>query len=267
MISYAPVGGSVGPHIDAYDVFLLQLHGRRKWMINTKHSNKFLDDTDLKILSNFEAEDEWILEPGDILYLPPNMAHHGVAIEPCMTCSIGFRAPSARSMVSEFGEYLASKLSHDHHYSDKEIQNQDHPAEISQSALTKIKDILSHSFVADNNVMERWFGEYITDTRSSANETSDQDIIVNYEQLEAILEKNETLLHGPASRFAFIRDNKNAILFVDGLSYNTSIKFSEKICEHHNLSCSLMLEVVDTDQDKKALVDIFNRGGLSLSHV
>ena len=92
MLSYASDGGGVGPHVDSYDVFLLQAQGRRRWRIGRVRSPEFAPDTPLKILANFEPEDEWLLEPGDMLYLPPGWAHDGIAEGECTTCSIGFRA-------------------------------------------------------------------------------------------------------------------------------------------------------------------------------
>ncbi len=94
MISYATDGGGVGPHFDSYDVFLLQVHGRRRWRIGRMTDSTLLPDLPLKILANFEPEDEYLLEPGDMLYLPPRWAHDGIAEGECMTCSIGFRAPA-----------------------------------------------------------------------------------------------------------------------------------------------------------------------------
>ncbi len=93
MISYASDGGGVGPHFDSYDVFLLQVEGRRRWQIGRLTDPELLPDLPLKVLSRFEPEEEYLLEPGDMLYLPPRWAHDGVAVGECMTCSIGFRAP------------------------------------------------------------------------------------------------------------------------------------------------------------------------------
>jgi 50S ribosomal protein L16 3-hydroxylase len=93
MLSWASDGGGVGPHVDSYDVFLLQVQGRRRWRIGRAHDAALRDDVPLKMLRGFEAESEWLLEPGDMHYLPPNWAHDGVAEGECMTCSIGFRAP------------------------------------------------------------------------------------------------------------------------------------------------------------------------------
>jgi 50S ribosomal protein L16 3-hydroxylase len=92
MISYASDGGGVGPHLDSYDVFLIQVHGRRRWRVGRVADDSFVDGVPLKILRHFEPEHEWVLEPGDLLYLPPRWGHDGVAVGECMTCSVGFRA-------------------------------------------------------------------------------------------------------------------------------------------------------------------------------
>ena len=99
MISYASDGGGVGPHFDSYDVFLLQVHGTRRWRIGRMTDASLQPDVPLKILANFEPEMDYLLGPGDMLYLPPRWAHDGVAAGECMTCSIGFRS-SARSEVA-----------------------------------------------------------------------------------------------------------------------------------------------------------------------
>jgi 50S ribosomal protein L16 3-hydroxylase len=106
MMSYATDGGGVGPHFDSYDVFLLQVHGKRRWRIGRMSDPALVPDVPLKILANFVAEEEWVLEPGDMLYLPPRWAHDGVAEGECMTCSIGFRAPAR----DEIGREVLQRL-------------------------------------------------------------------------------------------------------------------------------------------------------------
>jgi len=101
MISYASDGGGVGPHFDSYDVFLLQVHGRRRWRIGRMADATLQPDVPLKILARFEPEMEWLLEPGDMLYLPPRWAHDGVAVGECMTCSIGFRSAARAEVARE----------------------------------------------------------------------------------------------------------------------------------------------------------------------
>ncbi|MFT3720231.1 JmjC domain-containing protein [Pseudorhodoferax sp.] len=107
MISYASDGGGVGPHFDSYDVFLLQAHGRRRWRIGRQRDLRLQEDVPLRILADFAPEQEYVLEPGDMLYLPPRYAHDGVALGECMTYSIGFRAPADGGIARELLQRLA----------------------------------------------------------------------------------------------------------------------------------------------------------------
>ncbi|WP_046111756.1 JmjC domain-containing protein [Aquincola tertiaricarbonis] len=118
MISYATEGGGVGPHLDSYDVFLLQVQGRRRWRIGPVADRTLVDGVPLKILANFQPQQEWLLEPGDMLYLPPMWGHDGVAEGgECMTCSIGFRAPSrgelARDLLQRLADIAADAMDDD----------------------------------------------------------------------------------------------------------------------------------------------------------
>ena len=110
MISFATAGGGVGPHLDSYDVFLLQVQGRRRWRIGPVPDRSLIDGLPVKILQHFEPTDEWVLEPGDMLYLPPGWGHDGVALDECMTCSIGFRASSATELAQQLLPRLAEDL-------------------------------------------------------------------------------------------------------------------------------------------------------------
>ena len=110
MLSYASDGGGVGPHLDSYDVFLLQVHGRRRWQVGRPADAAFVEGLPLKILRRFEPEHDWLLEPGDLLYLPPRWAHDGVAEGECMTASVGFRAPGPAELGRELLTRLAEGL-------------------------------------------------------------------------------------------------------------------------------------------------------------
>lgn len=113
MVSYASDGGGVGPHVDSYDVFLLQAHGRRRWRISRQRDLDLVPGLPLKILASFRPTQEWVLEPGDLLYLPPGVAHEGSAVGPdCVTCSVGFRAPAYRDLTDPWLDALA-ETAHD----------------------------------------------------------------------------------------------------------------------------------------------------------
>lgn len=116
MVSWASAGGGVGPHLDSYDVFLLQVHGRRRWRVapvQRAADTAWVPGAPLKILQRFEPSEDWVLEPGDMLYLPPRWAHDGTALGECMTCSIGFRAPAARPLAAELLLRLADAAQDD----------------------------------------------------------------------------------------------------------------------------------------------------------
>ena len=110
MLSYASDGGGVGPHLDSYDVFLIQVQGRRRWRIGRARDRALVDGLPLKILRRFEPEHDWLLEPGDMLYLPPFWAHDGVAVGECMTASVGFRAPGPAEVARELLARLAEDV-------------------------------------------------------------------------------------------------------------------------------------------------------------
>ncbi len=130
MASYAVPGGSVGPHVDSYDVFLLQGHGRRRWQISAQKDPAFVPGLDLKILERFVPAEEWVLEAGDMLYLPPGVAHHGVAESECLTWSIGFRAPTDAELVRGFLDHLHDRLDPAGQYQDPGEAPARHPGEI-----------------------------------------------------------------------------------------------------------------------------------------
>lgn len=165
MVSYAPIGGSVGAHVDAYDVFLLQGSGKRRWKINTKADLTLIENTPLAILKHFEAEHEWLLEPGDMLYLPPNVAHHGIAEDDtCMTYSIGFRSPKTQELTYAFLEYLQDTIKLSGLYEDPDLTLQIHPAEISTTMIKKVEAILQKTSWNADSVAD-FLGRYMSEPK------------------------------------------------------------------------------------------------------
>jgi 50S ribosomal protein L16 3-hydroxylase len=143
MVSFATDGGGVGPHFDSYDVFLLQAQGRRRWRIGAQQDLSLVEGLPLKILANFEPEEEFVLEPGDMLYLPPHYAHDGVAEGECMTYSIGFRSPSFQELGEAFLQFMADSIDLPGRYADPDLQPARNPAEIPKDMLTSITEELN----------------------------------------------------------------------------------------------------------------------------
>ncbi len=164
MVSFSPKGGGIGPHVDSYDVFLLQGMGSKRWQISAQQNNDLIDDIPLKILRDFSPEQEWVLESGDMLYLPPNYAHNGVAENDCMTYSVGFRAPSHQEICEQFLIYLQDHICIDGRYSDPDLALQSSPSEISASMLHKTSTILS-DIQWDNADVEKFLGIYLTEPK------------------------------------------------------------------------------------------------------
>lgn len=165
MVSYAPDGGGVGPHFDSYDVFLLQGHGKRLWRVSRQTDMELVEGAPLRILKNFHTEQEWLLEPGDMLYLPPRCAHWGIAIGPCMTWSVGFRAPSAQELGTQFLAYLQEKIQLDGMYADPDIKPQTHPVEISTQMIAKVSAMLK-SIRWEKADVVHFLGEYLTEPKA-----------------------------------------------------------------------------------------------------
>jgi 50S ribosomal protein L16 3-hydroxylase len=143
MVSYAPKGGGVGPHFDAYDVFLLQGMGHRRWQISTQADRTLIEGAPLRILKDFKVEQEWVLAPGDMLYLPPHCAHNGIAEDDCMTYSIGFRTPAYQELAEQFLVYLQDRICVEGMYADPGLKTQQHPSEISEDMLTQVAQAIS----------------------------------------------------------------------------------------------------------------------------
>ena len=172
MISYAEDQGSVGPHVDAYDVFLIQAEGARRWQIDpTPATNApHIPDLDLRILREFDAKKTYLLEPGDILYLPPGVPHWGVAIGACITWSVGLRAPAWREMATSWCERVIGTRLPDGLYRDPPLSPQQAPGEILPQVFDQIRtEIQTALSDASRSEFQTWLGEFLTDPKEHLN--------------------------------------------------------------------------------------------------
>jgi 50S ribosomal protein L16 3-hydroxylase len=162
MISFAAPGGSVGPHTDEYDVFLLQAQGRRRWQLSTVFDPALRADCDLKVLQRFEPERELIAEPGDILYLPPNVAHFGVALDEAMTFSIGFRAPDQRELCGALLRELSERPRPGRRFGDPGRAGVTNPREIGAADLAALRALVRSGLELSDAELDQFLGRYIT---------------------------------------------------------------------------------------------------------
>jgi len=219
MISYASDQGGVGPHTDAYDVFLMQAAGRRRWRLSF---SKYTDDDlipglDQRILSHFRIDEEWVLEPGDVLYLPPGIAHWGIAEGECMTYSLGFRAPSQQDLAADWFQHLVS-LADARRLIDPADLQLDSLAELSEGAheeASKLLDTLPSTRSTDYRL---WLGEYLTEPKPQFH-ILPPDEAWSAPDLDGWLAQGRDLSRHPFARMTWSRlGNEEVVLFSQGES-------------------------------------------------
>ena len=267
MVSYASDQGGVGPHFDQYDVFLLQGLGKRRWRVGPlcDETSILLPHDDLRLLATLEANDEWVLEPGDILYVPPGYAHDGVAVgDDCMTYSIGFRAPSQSELIEGWCDHLVDTIQSDDRYADPDLHAQDNPGEISADALAQLRGMMTEKLL-DPQGFARWFGEY-NSSRKYAEADWRPEEPIQPDDLRACLADGVTILRNPASRFSFIRGTDDAVLlFADGQSFdcsNQAAAFARQICaQDHVLASS---DIADSPPCLTLIAALIDQGSIAI---
>ena len=212
MVSYATDGGSVGPHYDNYDVFLLQGEGQRLWKLGQfcDHSSALLPHDELRILEQFEQTDEYLLGPGDILYVPPGVAHWGIAQGECTTFSIGFRAPRVSELVSRFADALLDQMEPDQFYRDAGLEVSTRPGEIRPRDLERVSAQLQAAL--DQASGNRWLGELVTEPRYE--QFPDDDELA---EAKAILADDPARVElNPAAKVAWQHEAEQLVVFANG---------------------------------------------------
>lgn len=269
MVSFASRGGSVGPHQDAYDVFLLQGLGKRQWQVGSlcNGQEKLQDNDDLQLLANFQALQQWTLQAGDILYLPPGYGHWGISTDDqCMTYSIGFRAPSHAQIWSSFCDFQIDQIDNNLRYCDPLLKRQHNPGEISETAIQQIQAILTEK-VQDKEQIKQWFGRFVTEAKyPSADSMACHDSIcdrLDFNTIKAQLLEQGQLLRSADIRFAFTRTLTGGILFANSQAYECSkqtLPLIELIASGDNLSSKDVLKFLDHPESKQLLTTLFNNG-------
>ncbi len=217
MISFAATGGSVGAHVDQYDVFLLQAQGHRRWQIDAGKNPPldFRPDVELKLLREFTPTHDWVLGPGDMLYLPPGVPHHGVAEDPCLTFSVGMRAPSAAELLGDFVDALAADAPEELRFGDADLVPAKDAHEIDAAAMTRVVEALNLLRMNDADKLGDWFGSFITTYRTAVEPAADEAPRPRIE-IEWDLAHGASLLRHPWSRMAWRKAAKGARLYAGG---------------------------------------------------
>lgn len=261
MVSFAAAGGSVGPHLDQYDVFLLQGQGRRNWQVGERitQAPALLPHPELQLLRDFNCSNDYVLEPGDMLYLPPGFPHWGIAVDPCTTYSIGFRAPSHQEIISHYVDHALAAQAPQLRYSDAGVEPTSHPGLIDAVALKQLRDIIAS--LLDEQQIADWFGRYMTAPKYDGDDVPspiEEDDILNAE-LELHVES--------ASRLAFSETGESCSFYADGEHYRGKGKhwrtFVSELCAQHYLDFSQQTDWQLDTQVRATLKLLLQRGVLT----
>ena len=236
MVSFAASGGSVGAHVDQYDVFLLQAQGQRRWQIDAGSNPPldFRDDVELKLLRRFDPSHEWVLDPGDMLYLPPGVPHNGVAVNPCLTFSVGMRAPSSAELVSDYLDNLIVDADESLRYHDPDLTAPSDPNEIDAAAMTRAVEALNALRLNDPEKLGDWFGRFVTTYRAGGEVVPGDDPRSRIE-IEWDLQHGASLQRHPFSRLAWRRSGRAARLFCSGLEFTVPVRDARRLAAAESL--------------------------------
>ena len=268
MVSYAADQGSVGPHVDAYDVFLIQGEGKRRWQVVTDpdYPTELLEDSQLAVLNNFKHDEEWVLNKGDMLYLPPNMPHHGVAIGECFTFSVGFRAPDTLNLTQSWLESFNSEQTKNDtkeliikRFNDAERKLQKSSGEITADDIQKLSNLIMDLVKNQEQQLPIFLGKYLTETKNSEEE--------NEQVIPSKFSKKSDYERQSWTRIAYIEDEekKSIHLFAAGLHVTlpqTERAAIQAFCEHYFYSAESLKTLFEYDEFKVMFKELLKVGSL-----
>lgn len=263
MVSFAAPGGSVGAHVDQYDVFLLQAQGHRRWQIDDRPDPPlhYRPDTELRLLQRFNANHEWVLEPGDMLYLPPGVPHHGVAEDACLTFSVGMRAPSAAELMGDWVDAMIAEADDALRYSDPDLDLPDDPNEIDAAAMDRVVEALNRLRMRDPDRLGDWFGRFITTYRVGATAAPGEEARSRIE-IEWDLQAGAVLQRHPWTRMAWRQAadgaEGEARLYVAGADYPLPAADARHIAGATVVDGGLYQALSDAGRD--LLIDLLGQG-------
>lgn len=265
MASFAPKGGSVGPHFDQYDVFLLQAEGQRTWQFggHCDETSPRVDGTPLRILKDWTPEETVTLNPGDMLYLPPGIGHHGIAQNDCITLSIGFRAPTIDDLLTGFTDFLCGRSDASEHLADPDLEVQNNPGTISPEVIDRL-DRIMRAKLQDRRQLALWFGQYSTTPKSLEVVVAPEETLAP-DTLSKLISANNQIRWNEGSRFAYYEFGEETALFVDGEQYllrGDAAPIAGLLCAGARPDMTKLAGFADDDAICGLLCTLFNQGSL-----
>lgn len=261
MVSYAADKGTVGPHSDYYDVFLIQGEGSREWQIGQPcdETTSLIPKLPLKILSHFEQAESWVLQPGDMLYLPPGLAHWGIAVGESITYSVGFRAASQGDMITDFAHYLSEKLPDHSRYSDPDLTPTSTPGLIDKASIERVKALLQEA-LAKPGATEDWLGEFLTQPKYEPS-LEPCDPPFELKEIKALLNQGGDIRVDENTRCNYLlNENGQHRFFINGNAIEQPAGTENllmSLCDARHLTKS---DLSNTELEWLLLTDLVNQG-------
>lgn len=264
MASYATDGGGVGPHVDAYDVFLLQAQGFRRWSISTgPHADAEIPGLELNQVRDFQPQQEWLLGPGDMLYLPPGIAHDGVAVGECLTFSIGFRVPSDAEMLADLAGLMIEKTDKTTRYADPDLlDSSDDPGLIPEPARRQLRRRMKALLTLDADELDTWFGRFITEPKPWLRSPLPRRNL-GVAQLKASLDTRGLIRNSAANLSWIPGPDKTIRLFVDGRCHNLPVRLTPLVrllCRQHEYPRALLRKFRQDTAAMQLFTELYNSG-------
>ncbi|MCG8155256.1 cupin domain-containing protein [Brenneria goodwinii] len=256
MISFSVPGGGVGPHLDQYDVFIIQGTGRRRWRVGAKIPMKqHCPHPDLLQVDPFDPIIDEEMEPGDILYIPPGFPHDGYSLEDSLNYSVGFRAPNARELVSGFADYVLSRELGSHRYSDPDISSREHPATVLPQELNRLQKMMLE-LVQQPEHFQNWFGEFISQSRHEL-DLAPPEPPYRAEEIYDFLQQGETLRRLGGLRVLCVGDG----CFVNGEKIDSPhTQALLTLAENYEINAAMLADALEDPAFLTRLTVLINNG-------
>jgi 50S ribosomal protein L16 3-hydroxylase len=237
MVSFSNKDAGVGAHLDQYDVFIIQGKGSRRWQVGLPGDfDKINPHKDLSQISSFDPIIDQVLEPGDIIYIPANHPHNGVALEECLNYSVGFRAPSQQEMLSSFADYAIDNNLFNQRYTDKEIAPRDFSGEIKQSEVARFKHMLQQ--LLETDAFSNWTAQFLSQGAEKP-EFDEQDVLnFSLQEIDTKLNEGVYFIRCPAVKVVFIEQKSSSVqdftFYIQGVAFSVPLTSKDLVLEFLN---------------------------------
>ncbi|WP_125719474.1 cupin domain-containing protein [Pseudoalteromonas rubra] len=263
MISFSTPGGGVGPHLDQYDVFIIQGQGKRRWRVGMPDASlkQFAQNKSLLQVEQFEAIIDAELEPGDILYIPPGCPHEGYAVENALNYSVGFRAPDQKDLLSSLADHLIDSEQGTQRYNDPDLTIRDSLGEISSQDKGKIRTMLE-SVLHDSEIFDEWLGRTLSEPKHEM-DLAPLDPPLSAESLLEDITPEDILVRSGGVRALYQVTTQAVLLSVNGQNFALPLEVLpavKKLTDQNNTPISALLDCIDCLEFKQTLTTLINDG-------